>query len=407
MIVDAVIEQLGSQGDGVTADGVFVPFTLPGEHVRISPIGHRAVLEDLTKPAETRVPPVCQHFRSCGGCGLQHASDDFLATWKRELIQRSMAARGFNAFDLRPTVTVPAASRRRVTLTGRRNKKGAVLGFHAAASDQIVPINECMVADPMIVAAIPKLVELIEQGGSRKGEIRLTITASDAGLDVAGTGGKPIEGPMYGYLVAVAATADLARLCWNGDEVVTRRPPEQVLGKARVIPSPGGFLQPTREGAWRLTEAMREAVEDAKTVADLFSGCGTFSLPLAEAAEVHAVEFEEEALAALDQGWRMAESLRQITTERRDLMHRPLMVHDLNRFGAVVFDPPRGGARNQAEQLANSEVPRIGAVSCNPATFARDARILVDGGYRLDWILPVDQFRWSAHVELAAAFSRP
>ena len=152
---------------------------------------------------------------------------------------------------------------------------------------------------------------------------------------------------------------------------------------------------------------MREAVEDAKTVADLFSGCGTFSLPLAEAAEVHAVEFEEEALAALDQGWRMAEDLRQITTERRDLMHRPLMVHDLNRFGAVVFDPPRGGARNQAEQLANSEVPRIGAVSCNPATFARDARILVDGGYRLDWILPVDQFRWSAHVELAAAFSRP
>lgn len=406
MSVEAVIETLGAQGDGVTADGVFVPFALPGERVRITPTGHRATVErQLSEAAERRAAP-CAHFGQCGGCVLQHASDELVANWKRDLLVRALAARGFDGIDIRPLVTVPAGSRRRVTLTGRRSKKGAIVGFHAASSDQIVAISDCVVAVPEILDIRSKLEELVINGASRKGELRLTVTISEAGLDVSVTGGKPVEGPMYGQLVAVAATSDMARLCWNGEEVVTRRPPEQVIGRARVVPPPGGFLQPTREGADALTDAMREAVGAAKTIADLFAGSGTFTLPLAEQADVWAVEGEADAVAALDAGWRMATGLRRVRTEVRDLFHRPLLARECEKLEAIVFDPPRQGARAQVEQLALSDVPRIGAVSCNPATFARDARVLVDGGYRLDWVLPVDQFRWSHHVELAAQFTR-
>lgn len=406
MSVEAEILSLGAQGDGVTAEGVFVPFALPGERVRITPIGHRATVErQLTQAAERR-DAQCRHFGQCGGCVLQHASDELVADWKRDLVVRALAARGFEEVEIRPLVTVPPGTRRRLTFTGRRSKKGAVVGFHAAGSDQIVAITECAVAVPEILNIIPKLEELVTTGASRKGELRLTVTVSESGLDVAVTGGKPVEGPMYGQLVAVAATSDMARLCWNGDDVVTRRPPEQTIGRARVVPPPGGFLQPTAEGAEILTEAMREAIGPAKKIADLFAGSGTFALPLAEQADVLAVEGEAEAIAALDAGWRMAEGLRSVRSEVRDLFHRPLLARDCTKLEAVVFDPPRQGARAQVEQLALTEVPRIGAVSCNPATFARDARILVEGGYQLDWVLPVDQFRWSHHIELAAQFTK-
>lgn len=407
MIEEAVIETLGAQGDGVTAAGVYVPFALPGETVRISPQGHRATLDRIVTAAPSRVAPHCVHFGICGGCALQHASDDLLASWKRTLIQHSLAQRGIEGIEIRPIETSPAGTRRRVTVTGRRTKKSAMLGFHAPASDQIVAIGECSVADPAILAILPKLSELVTTGASRKGELRITITTSDNGLDVAVTGGKPIEGPMYGLLVAIAATSDMARLAWDGDVVVTRRPPGQIMGRARVIPPPGGFLQPTLHGERTLISAMREAVSGAAMVADLFCGSGTFSLPLAETCEVLAMESEHEALDALDFAWRHADGLKQIRTETRDLYRRPLLARQFKGIDAVVIDPPRQGARAQCEQLAQSDVPVIGAISCNPATFARDARTLLDGGYRLDWVLPVDQFRWSPHVELAARFSRP
>ncbi len=406
MSVEAEILSLGAQGDGVTADGVFVPFALPGERVRITPIGHRALIERQLSEAAERQKPLCQHFGTCGGCVLQHGSDDFVATWKRELVERALSARGFDRVEIRPMITVPPSSRRRVTLTGRRSKKAAIVGFHQAGSDQIVAVSDCAVAAPGILDTIPKLQELVITGASRKGELRFTVTTSEAGLDVSVTGGKPVEGPMYGQLVAVAATSDMARLCWNGEEVVTRRPPEQAIGRARVVPPPGGFLQPTSMGEAVLTEAMREAIGPARNIADLFAGSGTFTIPLAEQADVWAVEGEADAIAALDAGWRMAEGLRRVRTEVRDLFHRPLLARECGKLEAVVFDPPRQGARAQVEQIALTEVPRVGAVSCNPATFARDARILADGGYRLDWVLPVDQFRWSHHVELAAQFTK-
>lgn len=407
MSIETVIESLGSQGDGVTAEGVFVPLALPGERVLLTPSGHRARLMAVLEPVSARVRPPCLHFGTCGGCALQHASDALLAEWKTDLIRRALASRGIDDAPLRPIATSPTRSRRRATFGARRTRKGAIVGFHAAGSDEIVPITSCHVVAPALIEALPVLAELTETGASRKAPMRFTVTTGERGLDIAAEGGKPVEGPLYGQLVAIAATRDLARLSWEGEPLVTRRQPVQRMGRAWVAPPPGGFLQATQHGETVLVEAVRKAVGHAARVADLFAGAGAFTLPLAERAEMLAADADEGALAALDAGWRKAEGLKQVRVERRNLLSRPLLAHELAHFDAIVFDPPRAGARAQVQQIAASAVPRLAAISCNPATFARDARLLIDGGYRLDWILPVDQFRWSPHVELAAAFSRP
>lgn len=406
MVEEATIETLGAQGDGVTGAGVYIPQTLPGERVAFTPAGHRGRLESVLAASEARIEPVCRHFGTCGGCSMQHAEDALIAGWKRTLVISALASRGIEGVEVRETVTSPPASRRRVTVTGTRTRKGSTLGFHEQGSDRIVDVEECAVADPAIVAVLPKLKELIQHGASRKGELRLTVTATPAGLDVAVTGGKPVEGPLYGQLVAVAAIADLARLTWNGETVVARRPPGLQMGRVLVVPPPGGFLQATAHGEAALAKAVAEAVGDAALTLDLFAGCGTFALRLAEKSEVLAIDSEADAMAALDKAWRGAEGLKRIETEARDLFRRPLLARQMTGIDAAVMDPPRQGARSQAEELARSEIARIAMVSCNPATFARDARTLIDGGYRLAWVQPVDQFRWSPHVELAAAFER-
>jgi 23S rRNA (uracil1939-C5)-methyltransferase len=407
-MADAVeIESLGAQGDGVAEGGaLYVPYTLPGERVRVVRHGVRARVEAVLAPSPERVQPVCPHFGTCGGCALQHASERFTALWKRDMIAVALGARGITEVAIRPTVTSAPGTRRRITVAARRTRKGVLIGFHAPAATDIVPIQTCAVAEPSLIAALPRLEEVAGLAASRKGEARLTLTLTNGGIDVAVTGAKVIDGPAQALLAGVAARAGIARLGWNGEAVATMRAPEVTMGRARVVPPPGGFLQPTRDGEAALVEAVGEALGNAGRVADLFAGSGTFTLPLAEQAEVHAVEGEEDALAALDAAWRATPGLKRVRCERRDLTHRPLLPDELKGVEAVVVDPPRAGARAQAEQLARGEVPRIAAVSCNPATFARDARTLIDGGYRLDWVQPVDQFRWSAHVELVAAFRR-
>jgi 23S rRNA (uracil1939-C5)-methyltransferase len=235
-------------------------------------------------------------------------------------------------------------------------------------------------------------------GATRRRPLRLTVTAGPAGLDVDVRDGRALDAEARSRLAALADAADLARLSWDGEPVAVRRPPVQTMGRAQVVPPPGGFLQATAEGAAALVASAREAVGNARRVADLFAGCGTFALPLAEATEVRAVEADAAMLAALDAAWRGASGLRRIATEARDLFRRPLLAPEL--------DPPRAGAEAQARELARAKVGRVAMASCDPATFARDAAILVAGGYRLDWVRPVDQFRWSGHVELAAAFRR-
>ncbi|WP_118136468.1 class I SAM-dependent RNA methyltransferase [Oceanicella sp. SM1341] len=402
------IDSLGHLGDGIAAgpDGpVMVPFALPGERVRGEIIEGRMPGAEILEPAPERVVPHCPQFGLCGGCSVQHLADSAVESWKAETVRRALAARGLEA-EIAGVETSPPLSRRRAVLSARRTKTGVTLGFHARASDRLVPVEDCRVIDPALFAAREAVSALTRLGGSRKGEVKAHLTLSDAGIDIDLRGVKPLDGPMRIAAAALAAEHDLARLSWEGEVVAERRPPAIAMGSASVVPPPGAFLQATRAGEATLVSAVSRILSGIPQVADLFSGCGTFTLPLAAGADVHAVEGEASLLAALDTGWRRAPGLHRVTTERRDLFRRPLEAGELKRFGGVVIDPPRAGAKAQCEALAASAVPVIAAVSCSPASFARDARTLADGGYRLGPVTVVDQFRWTGHVELVAAFTR-
>ena len=358
----------------------------------------------ILTPSPDRVTPPCRHFRSCGGCQLQHASDGFLANWKQEVVRTALAAHGISA-DFHPIHTSPPQSRRRATLAVRRTKKGAMAGFHARASDTIIEIPDCRLLHPDLMRALPVACDLALTGASRKGGIAVTMTRSLAGLDIAATGGKPLDGPLRIALAGLVQRHDLARLAWDDEVVVTLRAPEQLFGSARVTPPPGAFLQATAEGEAALLAETETILTGARRIVDLFSGCGTFALPLARGAEVHAVEGGAAMTDALDRGWRAAPGLRSVTTEARDLFRRPLLPDELSRFDAAVIDPPRAGAEAQIATLARARLPRIAYVSCNPATFARDAKTLLSHGYAMGPVRVVDQFRWSTHVELVAGFA--
>lgn len=399
------IERLGHLGDGIAAGPVYVPRALPGEVVEGELQGDTLAAPKIVTAAPERVAAPCPHYAACGGCALQHATDDFVAGWKVGVVQAALAGQGISTL-FRPISTSPARSRRRAALAGRRTKKGVLVGFHGRASQTVVAVPECRLLDPAILAAVPALEEIVAAGASRKGELTLTVTRAEGGPDVAVTGGKPLDGALHLALGRIAEARGLSRLTWDGETVALRLPPVQRFGAARVVPPPGAFLQATDAGEAALLAAVTEAVGDARRVADLFAGCGTFALPLSARAEVHAVEGEAAMLAALDRGWRAATGLKRVTTEARDLFRRPLLPAELTGFDAVVIDPPRAGAEAQVAELARADVPVIAMVSCNPVTFSRDARRLVEAGYSLDWVQVVDQFRWSAHVEIASRFTR-
>lgn len=400
-----LVERLDRRGEGVTADGLRVARTLPGEAAEGPTEGGRVAAPRVLRPSPDRVAPPCPHYGACGGCALQHASDAFVARWKVGRVRRALAAQGIEA-AIAGIATSPPMSRRRATLSGRRLGRGAVVGFHARASDAVTPIPRCRVLLPSLLAALPAAEALVEAGGSRRGAMALTLTDAPEGVDVAATGGRALDLSLRERLAGLAREAGWARLAWDGEVVAQAAPPAQRFGPARVVPPPGAFLQATREGEAALVAVAREGLRGASRVVDLFAGCGTFALPLARGAEVHAVEGEAATLAALAAGARGAPGLRRVTTEARDLFRRPLAGAELARFDGAVIDPPRQGARAQAEALAAHGPARLAYVSCDPETFARDARALVAGGYRLVSVHVVDQFRWSAHVELAAVLAR-
>lgn len=402
------IERLGHLGDGIATgpDGpIYALGYLPGEVVEGELDGDKLVSGRIVTPSDQRVKAPCVHAKTCGGCLMQHAADGFVSDWKHGIVQGALSGQGLGA-TFRPMVTSPARSRRRATLTGRKTKGGALLGFHARASDVLIPVPDCQLLHPDLVAAFPGLEALVKLGGSRTTEVQLTVTRSLAGADVAVAGGKPLDAATQMEMARITEAHGFARLTWNGETVALRAAPVQRFGRALVAPPPGAFLQATAEGESALLKAVALAIGPARRIADLFAGCGTFSLPLAERCEVYAVEGDAKMTAALDKGARAAEGLKRVSVETRDLFRRPLEPDELKGFDAVVIDPPRAGAEAQVATLAKAQVPVIAYVSCNPATFARDAKVLVQAGYSLDWIQVVDQFRWSAHVELAARFSR-
>lgn len=413
MTEDVTILSLGHLGDGV-AEGphgeIFVPFVLPGEDVRIGDInaGHAELLKVLA-PSPHRVSPPCRHFGACGGCALQHVDASAYAEWKQEQVAATLRSRGIDC-EVTPLVAATPHSRRRATFAATRTRKGVTLGYYARGSHTIVAIEECPLVVPEIERALPGLAHLVEAGLSRKGRASVAITSTATGLDVAVTGGKVAsEGLLRAELARRAAAMDLARLAWEGDVLAERRTPLVDLSGLKVAPPPGAFLQATAEGEAALVRLVLEGVGEAKRVADLFSGCGTFTAALAKRASVLAVESEKPQVNALDRALRMqgpALSLKPVELLMRDLFRRPMLPSELLKTDAVVFDPPRAGAAAQSEMLAKSAVPVIVAVSCNPATFARDARTLVDGGYVLTRVVPVDQFLWSPHIELVGFFRK-
>ena len=401
------IDRLGHLGDGVAQgpDGaVFVPQMLPGEVVEGDLQGDQLVNARILTPSVNRVRPPCAHARTCGGCMMQHAADPFVADWKQGIVIGALAGQGLTA-TFRPIITSPPQSRRRATLAARRTKGGGLLGFHARASDTLVAVPNCQLLHPDLIATFPALEALVRVGGSRTVEMALTVTHSLSGADVVVTGGKPADATTQMELARLAETHGLARLTWNGEIVALRTMPMQRFGRALVAPPPGAFLQATAQGESALLQSVALAVGSARRITDLFSGSGTFALALAERAEVHAVESDAAMIAALEKGARGAEGLRRVTTETRDLYRRPLEKDEFKGVEAVVIDPPRAGAEAQTRTLTAAKIPVIAAVSCNPVTFARDAKLLVNAGYSLDWVQVVDQFRWSPHVELAARFS--
>ena len=402
------IDRLGHHGDGIAigeAGPIYAPGCLPGEEVEGDLVKDTLTNVRIVTPSPHRVKPPCAHARTCGGCLMQHVSDDFVADWKQGIVKGALAGQGLEAGFL-PMATSPARSRRRATLSARKTKGGVLMGFHARGSDTLVPVPQCQLLHPDLIAAFPALETLVKLGGSRTVEVQLTVTRSLAGADVAVTGGKALDAQLQMEMARLCEANKIARLTWNGETVALRAAPVQRFGRGLVAPPPGAFLQATAEGEQALLRAVALAIGSARKVVDLFAGSGTFSLPLAERSEVHAVEGEATMIAALDKGARNAEGLRRLTSETRDLFRRPLEPDEFKGVEAVVIDPPRAGAEAQIAVLAKTAVPVIAYVSCNPATFARDAKVLVAAGYKLDWVQVVDQFRWSAHVELAARFAR-
>jgi len=372
---------LNSKAQGLTANGTDpIPFALPGDQFD-------AETQTVLPTSEHRQDPPCSHFLKCGGCTLQHATDSFVEAWKTDMTARALSTQGLHP-SFRKTITSPANSRRRTVFSARRTKKTTQVGFHAKRSDQIVPISECHVVEPAIMDALPFCHGLTKLGATRSSILKITVTTCQNGLDIAVTQAKDLSPELTASLAQSAIENRVQRLGWN-DELVMRQPALQQFGPALVEPPSGAFL-----------------LSGATHVVDLFSGSGTFTLPVAKTADVLAVEASADMLAALDRGWREAQGLKLVRCETRDLFRRPMLSHELNKFDAAIIDPPRAGAQAQVAELAGSTVGRIAFVSCNPVTFARDAKTLCDAGYALDWVQVVDQFRWSHHVELAAQFTR-
>lgn len=392
-----IIVRIAARGDGVTESGRHVPFTAPGDLVL--PDGGAA-------PGPHRAAPPCRHFPECGGCQLQHVDDEAFAGFLVDRVAAALAAQGVSAPAIRAPHISPPNSRRRASLRAESRGNQILLGFNAERSHRIIDMRECHILRPELFALVDPLRRLMGTllGPRGSGEVRMTL--ADQGADILLEKVRAETLQATEALAAFAETHRLARLAIDdGHGPQTRWEPEPVtatLGGVAVPLPHGAFLQATREGEAALVSDVREAVGPARIVADLFAGLGTFALSLE--GRILAVEGDRDAALILKGAANRAQ--RQIFVDHRDLFRRPLVEQELGRFEAVVLDPPRAGAKEQAEHLARSAVPRIAYVSCNPNTFARDARTLIDGGYALDWVQPIGQFRWSTHVELVGQFSR-
>ena len=390
-----------------------MPFTVPGDRVaaRIGKArgdGYAAALHEVQSPGPGRVTPPCPHFHACGGCAFQHWDERPYLEWKREQVHIALVRRDFDGVEVAETIAVPPGERRRADLVALRVAKKVLIGLHERDGKRIVNMETCHVLDPRLVAMLDPVRDLLAQILPVGAPADVVMTATDGGIDL-GLGRISPSMAQRTQMVAFAERHNLARITLLGSDgpLVVRRAPVLRFGGVPVELPPGGFVQASPAAEAAMTRMVVEGLVGATRIVDLFCGMGTFSLPLVKEAKVHAIDTDPNLIAALQTGANRAVLGGQLSSERRDLFRQPLTAKELGKFDGLVFDPPRAGAREQALEIAKSDVPVVVAVSCYPASFARDARLLADGGYRLDRVVPVDQFRWSPHVELVGVFRRP
>ncbi len=408
------IVEMGRRGEGVAhspTGPLYVPYTLPGETAEVAEWpGHpdRRHLIKIVDASTDRIAPICPHFGTCGGCALQHWAPAPYREWKRGLVVEALVQAGFAsaAALVEPLIDAHGEGRRRAVFHAWRRTHDVIeVGFAALRAHHLVAIDRCPVLARTLDGALEAAWAIAEALAGERKPLDIQATATQAGLDIDVRGSGPLTPDRMGALARLAQAHRLARLTRHGEIVAQRAPPTVTMGTARVVLPPGAFLQATQAGEAALAALVLQHCAAAKSVADLFAGVGPFALRLAERAKVAAADNDESAVMALREAAKTPR-LKPITAERRDLFQRPFLARELARLDAVVFDPPRQGAEKQARELAASSVPIVAAVSCNPASFARDARILAGGGYRLTGVTPIDQFLYSAHVELVARFEK-
>lgn len=420
--LSVTIERLGAQGDGIGRHEdlpVYVPGALPGEQVTASVVekkrgGLYAKLVSVDQPSSSRQQPNCKHFGDCGGCQLQHLSDDFYRKWISDRASLALSQHGFEGVEVLKPVFAPMGGRRRVSFKVHKGGSGLALGFNAKNSHRLVNIGECPVASPAIMKPVPDLKAILNKVMPARMTATVHCTVASNGLDILIDCQHILDLQAREQLAQFADSHDIASLHWQHDgfmdPVSIRREPVIVFSGVRVPLPPASFIQASAECEKVMVRHVVGACSGYGRVADLFCGIGTFSFPLALDHQLLAVEGAQEPLKCLEAGRNSSVAqgvkLKQIIAKHRDLFRRPLTSTELAGFEAVVIDPPRAGAQAQMAELAQSSVKRIVSVSCNPNTFARDARILADGGYNLESILPVDQFLWSSHLEVVGVFTR-
>ncbi|WP_137132339.1 class I SAM-dependent RNA methyltransferase [Rhizobium sp. FY34] len=407
------ITRLGAQGHGIAhgADGpIFVPFALPGETVAIARVGNQGTVMSTSVTAPERIAPLCRHFGpegdACGGCSLQHLADAPYHAFKRQLVVDALKSKGLEP-PVGELVTAAPRQRRRVVFSVRKTEKELLLGFNRGESHTIVSIVECPISSDGIIGRLNLIRTAAAALAQGSETFRLTVTETQSGLDLAAEGFKKIEDSQRRAVVETVLTLKgVARVSVNGETLVEPQKPQLDFGGVLVSPPPGGFTQATREAEEAMSALLAGHFAKSKRIIDLFAGSGTFALRLARHAKVHAVEGDEKAVATLDQAARRAQGLKPVTVERRDLFRRPMMPQELKIYDGIVFDPPRAGAEVQVKEMIRSGVKKIAAVSCNPLTLARDLAILVEAGYRITSVTPIDQFLWSSHVEAVALLEK-
>ncbi|AUW41039.1 class I SAM-dependent RNA methyltransferase [Rhizobium leguminosarum] len=409
------IEKLGAQGDGIASSAggpVYVPFSLPGETVAIARVKSQGTIMSITTPSPDRQEPPCRHFGpdgvngTCGGCTLQHMVDAPYGAFKRQLVIDALKSKGLTP-EVGEIVQARPGERRRVVFAARKTEKDMLVGFNQAESHHIVAIEECPISSAGIIARLPAIRAIAASLATSAEPFRVAVLETLSGLDVSVDDVKKLSDPQRRKAIETAlGLRGIARVSLNGEILVEPSKPMVEFGGIQVSPPPGGFTQATKPAEEAMAELVIAHAGKAKRIADLFAGSGTFSLRLARIGRVHAVEAEAKALAALDHAARNTQGLKPVTVEKRDLFRRPLMTQEFKPYDVVVFDPPRAGAEFQCQELARSAVKKIVAVSCNPLTLARDLAILVEGGYRITQVTPIDQFLWTSHVEVVATLEK-